>query len=242
MPTAEIKTLRVEICQQLWPCYEHVDEEFVHNIVTADKTWLQHYEPQNKHLSMEYHYKGLPVKNKFKPQALAGKVMVTVFWDADRVIHMYFPEFGTAINSEHYTATLKTLKQQLSRLWRHKKNTLLQHDNARPHTLQTTMETTGKVDLTILLRKTIHSWRHATSIFFPKMKEYLHVHLYDSNKELERIVWTWMKKTSMEFFRDGFENSSIFGGSVWRIELVMWRSKYRRYKDSFQELFSCFIY
>jgi hypothetical protein len=53
----------------------------------------------------------------------------------------------TTISSEHYIATLKTLKQ-LGRVWMHK-NILLQHDNARPYTLQTTMEAGEKLDLTI---------------------------------------------------------------------------------------------
>jgi hypothetical protein len=43
-------------------------------------------------------------------KALAGKLMATVFWDSNGVIHMDFLEPGTTINSEHYIA-LKTLKQ-----------------------------------------------------------------------------------------------------------------------------------
>jgi len=42
-------------------------------------------------------------------------------WDADSVIHMDFLEVG-AINSECYIATLKTLKQQLRKVQKHKKN------------------------------------------------------------------------------------------------------------------------
>jgi len=60
---------------------------------------------------------------------------------------MVIIEPGTTIKSEHYTATLKALKQ-LGRVWMHK-NILLQHDNARPYTLQTTMEAVEKLDLTI---------------------------------------------------------------------------------------------
>jgi hypothetical protein len=69
------------------------------------------------------------------------------FWAADGDIDMVVIEPGITINWEHYAATLKTLKQ-LRRVWKHK-NTLLQHDNARPHTLQTTMEAVEKLDLTI---------------------------------------------------------------------------------------------
>jgi hypothetical protein len=37
------------------------------------------------------------------------------------------------------------------------------------------------------------------------MKEDLLEHLYDSDEEVERIVRTWMKKQSVEFFCDSFE-------------------------------------
>jgi hypothetical protein len=42
MLMAEMKASRVEICQQLLSHYENEDEEFLHSIVTADKTWVHH--------------------------------------------------------------------------------------------------------------------------------------------------------------------------------------------------------
>jgi hypothetical protein len=44
------------------------------------------------------------------------------FWDADSVIHTDFVAAGTAINWECYSATLKTLKQQLRKVQKRKKN------------------------------------------------------------------------------------------------------------------------
>jgi len=69
------------------------------------------------------------------------------FGAADGVIDMAIIEPETTINSEHYIATLRTLKQ-LGRVWMHK-NILLQHDNARPYTLQTTMEAVERLALTV---------------------------------------------------------------------------------------------
>jgi hypothetical protein len=67
-------------------------------------------------------------------KALTGKLMATVFRDADGGIHMDFLEPGTTINLEYYIATLRTSKQELKTVWKHKKNILLLHGNARPHT------------------------------------------------------------------------------------------------------------
>jgi histone-lysine N-methyltransferase SETMAR len=68
------------------------------------------------------------------------------------------------------------------------------------------MEAILKVDLTIVPQPP-YSPDLAPCDFhlFPKMNEDLRGHLYDSNKEAEKNVKTWMTKQSVEFFRDGFE-------------------------------------
>jgi hypothetical protein len=62
MLTAEMKASGVEICQPPLLRYEKEGEEFLHNIVTADETWVHHYEPKSKCQPMEYHHTGSPVK------------------------------------------------------------------------------------------------------------------------------------------------------------------------------------
>jgi len=41
---------------------------------------------------MEYHHKESPQPKKFKTQASAGKVMVTVFWNSEHVVLADFLE------------------------------------------------------------------------------------------------------------------------------------------------------
>jgi hypothetical protein len=144
-------------------------------------------------------------EKKFKTQVSAEKLMAAVFRDVYHLIHMDFLEPGTTINSERYIGTLKHLKQQLRSIWKHKKNILLQHDKARPHTSQATVEANEKFDLTIVPHPPC-SPHLAPSDFhiLTKMKEDLCGCLYDSNEEDERIVRTWMKKQGVEFFCDGF--------------------------------------
>jgi Transposase and inactivated derivatives len=64
-----------------------------------------------------------------------GKVMATVFWNAEGVIMVEFLEQGCTINSVQYLTTLKTLKARLHRVRPTKAmaDALLLHDNARPH-------------------------------------------------------------------------------------------------------------
>jgi hypothetical protein len=63
---------------------------------------------------------------------------------------MLFLESRTTITSEHYTATVKTLKQEVRWVWKHTKHIFQQPDNARPHTSQITMGAIEKLHLTIL--------------------------------------------------------------------------------------------
>jgi len=96
------------------------------------------------------------------------------------------------------------MKQKLRRAQKHKEN-LLQHDNTRPHTLQTTVVASEKLDLTILPHPP-----HSVDLVpcdlhcLLLMNEDLHVHLYDSNEDVERIQ-DWMKTQSVAFFCGGFE-------------------------------------
>lgn len=56
MLTAEIKAPGAEICQKLLWHYGNENEEFLHNIMTANET---------RCISLEYHHKGSPEKNNF---------------------------------------------------------------------------------------------------------------------------------------------------------------------------------
>jgi hypothetical protein len=67
MLTAEMKASRAAIWQQRLSCYGSEGKEFLHNIVTADETWVHHYEPETKRQSTEYH-EGSPAKKISKPK------------------------------------------------------------------------------------------------------------------------------------------------------------------------------
>ncbi|GFO07774.1 transposase [Plakobranchus ocellatus] len=71
----------------------------------------------------------------------------TVFWDMEGVVHMEFLEQGQTVNSVRYTSTLRALKLRLRR----DKDSILQYDNARPHTSLQTQDALGQLELTTLL-------------------------------------------------------------------------------------------
>jgi len=48
-------------------------------LVTMDKTWLYHYDPQTKQQSMEWQKSGSPHPKKFRVQKSTGKVLASIF-------------------------------------------------------------------------------------------------------------------------------------------------------------------
>jgi len=148
MLSDEMKVERVCISQEFLERSKKGGEDFLINIITGDEAWVHHYDPANKRQSMEYRHKETPQPKKFKTQASAGKVMLTVFWNLERVALADFLEKETTINSQHYIETLTALKRRIK--WVRKRNeTLLQHDNARPHTSAATRDAIQRLDFSV---------------------------------------------------------------------------------------------
>ena len=105
-------------------------------LVTMDKTWLYHYDPETKQQSVEWWYNGSPHPNKFQVQKSTGKVLAWIFWDQDGILIDYLPK-GQTINTECYSSLLVQLKDILKEKRRRAGSSprmvLFLHDNAPAH-------------------------------------------------------------------------------------------------------------
>jgi hypothetical protein len=61
-------------------CYAllHGSSEFLERIVTADKIWVNYYEPKSKAQIMVFKRPTSPMAKKFKSQPSAGKIWLTI--------------------------------------------------------------------------------------------------------------------------------------------------------------------
>jgi len=153
------KANRKSACQELLQLVHDLGEAFWSRIVTVDETWLPFYLPETKEQSRQWCRPGdrPPLKAKTVPSA--GKVMVTVFWNCDGIIHIDYLPKGVTINSAYYTNLLdKDLRKALKNKRRGKLSSipLLQQDNARPHTAKLTVSTVQRLDWTLLPHPHIH--------------------------------------------------------------------------------------
>jgi hypothetical protein len=69
----------LKTCQGLLNRYRNEDDASLRRTVTGIGTWIHYYAPENKRQSMEWKYPISPMKEEFKTQPLAGKVMMTLF-------------------------------------------------------------------------------------------------------------------------------------------------------------------
>ena len=77
---------RASVCSTLLKWFRSKEDDFHSRLVTVDETWVHYYESENKAQSRQWVGPGSPRPKKFKTQPSAGKVMATVFWDAQGVI------------------------------------------------------------------------------------------------------------------------------------------------------------
>ena len=71
------------------------DEDFLKKIITGDETWVHHYDPEKKGSPWNTAIRNHLSQKKFKTQASAGKVMLTVFWNSEHVVLADFLEKET---------------------------------------------------------------------------------------------------------------------------------------------------
>jgi hypothetical protein len=68
--------------------YADEGEDMLNRIVTADETWVHHYQPESKRSSMQWLHPSSPSTEKFKVTSTpsAGNVMLAVFWDSQGIL------------------------------------------------------------------------------------------------------------------------------------------------------------
>ena len=116
---------------------------------------------------------------------------------------MEFLKQGHTVNSEKYISTLRTLKARVRRI-RSGRDSILQHDNARPHTSRQTQDALAQLKLPALPHPAYSPDLAPSDYFmFFQLKKHLKGNHYDSDEEVVAAVRQWCREQSPEFFADG---------------------------------------
>ena len=121
--------------------FEEDPANFLKRFVTMDETWVHHFTPEAKQQSKQWKHPGSPPPKKAKTVPSAGKVMATVFWDADGILLIDYLQNRQMINSTYYASLLTQLREKIKIKRRGKltKGVLFHQDNAPVHKSVITM-------------------------------------------------------------------------------------------------------
>ena len=173
-----------------------------------DEFWVHHYQPETKEQSKQWKHVGSPTPKKAKVTPSAGKVMASVFWDADGIILVDYLEKGRTVTGQYYASLLWQLRANLIKK-RHGKVTrgvLYHQDNAPAHKSAVAMAAIHNCGFE-LLDHPPYSPDLAPSDYhlFPQLKKHLKGTKFHSDSEVIAATEAWLEAQPSEFFYQGLE-------------------------------------
>ena len=196
---------RASVCSALLKRFRSKEDDFLSRLVTVDETWVHYYEPENTAQSRQWVGPGSPRPKKFKTQPSAGKVMATVFWDAQGVIMLDFLATKSTITGAYYANLLDQLRTAIRKKRRGKlsKGILLQQDNARVHTCKIAMDAVERNRYELPQPAYSPDLAPSDYFLFPNLKKYTRGRHFRSNEEVVAAVEEWVGDKDPGFFSSG---------------------------------------
>lgn len=164
----------------------------IQHIITGDETWVYEYDVETAQQSSEWRLPNEPKPKKPRQSRSKIKVMLTVFFDSQGVVHSEFLPEGQSVNAEYYLSVLKRLREDL---WDNK-SWFLHHDNAPAHTSRLVRDYLTKNNVNIVPQAPYSPDMAPCDFFlFPKLKlplrgkhfQSIEVIKENSKKELKAI-------------------------------------------------------
>lgn len=203
----------------------------IQHIITGDETWVYEYDVETAQQSSEWRFPEEPKPKKPRQSRSKIKVMLTVFFDYEGVVHSEFLPQGQSVNAEYYLGVLRRLRENIrlkrKELWDNK-SWFLHHDNAPAHTSRLVRDYLNKNNVNIVPQAPYSPDMAPCDFFlFPKLKlplrgkhfETIEVIKENSKKELKAIPKSafqkcyddWKKRWHMCIASDGdyFEGDKI---------------------------------
>lgn len=185
------------------------DPTFMKRIITGDETWVYEYDMETAQQSSEWRLSGEPKPKKARQSKSKVKVMLTVFFDYEGVVHHEFLPEGQSVNKEYYVAVMRRLREAIRRkrpnLWQNN-SWLLHHDNAPAHTSKLVREYLVKNNTNILPQAPYSPDMAPADFFlFPKLKLPLRGRRFDSILDIQENSRRELLAMSKSSFAGAFE-------------------------------------
>lgn len=206
--SAEQKENRMIASERNLEMFNRNPTDFVARLVTMDETWIHHYTPESKQQAARWTAQGERQPRRPKTQQSSGKVLASVFWDADGILLIDYLEHGKTINADYYVALLDRLDAILreKRKRTQRKNILFLHDNAPAHKAHKSMNKLEQLRYE-LVEHPPYSPDLAPSDYylFPNLKKMLQGRRFTSNEEVETQTNAYFEALPKLYYQTGLE-------------------------------------
>lgn len=197
------KNRRIEICKIL--LQNPLDKRFLKRIVTSDEKWIYFSNPNNAHVWLDdTEEPQMTVKRK----PFDKKVMISVWWNYEGVIHFELIPEGQTINSDLFCEQLNRLDEIMLAKYPalvNRKKVLLQYDNAKPHTSVKTKEKIIEMENYEVLPHPAYSPDLAPSDYhlFRSMAHFLQGREFTSSDDVKRAMHNFFESKNKEWYEKG---------------------------------------
>jgi hypothetical protein len=101
----------MKISEQCLERFNKNRTDLVRRFITMDETWIHHYTPESKQQSKQWTEAGCSAPKKISSDQSAGKLMASVFWDAEGILFIDYLEKGKTITGEYCSNFLTRLDE-----------------------------------------------------------------------------------------------------------------------------------
>ena len=188
--------------------FEEDPANFLKRFVTMDETWVHHFTPEAKQQLKQWKHPGSPPPKKAKTVPSAGKVMASVFWDADGILLINYLQKGQKINGTYYASLLTQLREKIKFKHRRKltKGVLFHQGNTPVHKSVIAMAAIHDCGFK-LIDHPPNSPDLAPSDFhlFPKLKTAISGTHFQSDDDVIHALDDFLNSQEKDFFKSGIE-------------------------------------
>uniref|UniRef100_A0A5S6QG97 Reverse transcriptase domain-containing protein n=1 Tax=Trichuris muris TaxID=70415 RepID=A0A5S6QG97_TRIMR len=199
------KMARYDICSGL--PLRNENDPFLKRIVTCDEKWCLY---DNRKRTAVWLDKQARPETFPKPDPHAKKVMLSVWWCSNGVIHYNFTKPGESITADAYCRELEAALKKLSEMWpslAYRKRPTLLHDNARPHVSLKTRQKLNELGVEVLPHPAYSPDLSPTDYHvFRALDAFLHQKVFTQQRDLENDIAGFFESRTREFYRIGINS------------------------------------
>lgn len=202
------KKNRLEISKSNLEQITQNEEMFYNCIVTGDETFIHHYDPESKWESKEWRHRGSPPPIKFRVQPSAGKIMATIFWDAQGILMIDYLPHKQHITGSYYADLMTKLREAVKEKRRGKltRGVLLLHDNASSHKSKVAMAAIANCGFQVLEHPAYSPDLAPCDYYlFPNLKKHLRGKRFMDDSEVMSAVNEYFESCDNMYFLTGLK-------------------------------------